>query len=61
MDLLEVSVQFAGFADEVFIVRNTRLRKRMIMRRIMGSLSRKLIIIIFIIMIVISTITISMC
>ena len=61
MDLLEVSVQFAGFADEVFIVRNTRLRKRMIMRTIMGSLSRKLIIIIFIIMIVISTITISMC
>ena len=54
MDLLEVSVQFAGFADEVFIVRNTRLRKRMIMRRIMGSLSRKLIIIII-------TITISMC
>ena len=61
MDLLEVSVQFAGFADEVFIVRNTRLRKRMIMITILGSLSRKLIIIIFIIMIVISTITISMC
>ena len=61
MDSLEVSVQFAGFADEVFIVRNTRLRKRMIMITIMGSMSRKLIIIIFIIMIVISTITISMC
>ena len=61
MDLLEVSVQFAGFADEVFIVRNTRLRKRMIMRTIMGSLSRKLIIISFFIMIVIITITISMC
>ena len=58
MDLLEVSVQFAGFADEVFIVRNTRLRKRMIMRTIMGSLSRKLIIIIFIMIV---TITISMC